>query len=149
MPKNKFHFKSAFTLIEVMVAVMIISVVIMALIQMYSNNTHIFSAYKKQINTNQYLSLFIENENYQYENDDLYIDDLVTEFDLDDELRMKLKEKKVRLSYQELRRIDISDRDYENKDKSAKTDSDTVLVMGKSIIKIEDSSSSLLRMRLE
>lgn len=149
MPKNKFHFKSAFTLIEVMLAVMIISVVIMALIQMYSNNTHIFSAYKKQINTNQYLSLFIENENYQYENDDLYIDDLVTEFDLDDELRMKLKEKKVRLSYQELRRIDISDRDYENKDKSAKTDSDTVLVIGKSIIKIEDSSSSLLRMRLE
>lgn len=149
MPKNKFHFKSAFTLIEVMVAVMIISVVIMALIQMYSNNTHIFSAYKKQINTNQYLSLLISNEDYGYENNTLYLDDLVTEFDLDDELRRELKEKKVRLSYQELRRIDMSERDDENSNETAKGDSDIVLVIGKSILRTEDSSSFLVRIQLQ
>jgi prepilin-type N-terminal cleavage/methylation domain-containing protein len=149
MPKNKFHFKSAFTLIEVMVAVMIISVVIMALIQMYSNNTHIFSAYKKQINTNQYLSLLISNENYGFENDDLYIDDLVTEFDLDDELRRKLKGEMVKISYQELRRIDMNEVDDENRDETAKTGSDIVLVIGKSILKTENSSSSLLRIQLQ
>lgn len=128
---------------------MIISVVIMALIQMYSNNTHIFSAYKKQINTNQYLSLLIANENYGHESDDLYADDLLREFDLDDELRRELKEKKIRLSYQELRRIDMSDSDDENSDETAKVDSEIVLVIGKSILRTEDSSSSLIRIQLQ
>lgn len=128
---------------------MIISVVIMALVQMYSNNTHIFSAYKKQINTNQYLSLLIANENYGYESDDLYVDDLLTEFDLDDELRRELKEKKIRLSYQELRRIDMSDSDDENRYETAKIGSDRVLVIGKSILRTDDSSSSLIRIQLQ
>lgn len=149
MPKNKFHVKSAFTLIEVVVAVMIISVVIMALIQIYSNNTHIFSAYKKQINTNQYLSLLISNEDYGYENNTLYLDDLVTEFDLDDELRKRLKDKRVKLIYQELRRIDMIERDDENRDETSKTDSDIVLIIGNSILRTKDSSSSLIRIQLQ
>lgn len=138
--------KNAFTLIEVMVAVMIISVVIMALIQMYANNTHIFSSFKKQTKINQYSSVLISNDNYGFENKRIHLYDMVRDFDLEDDLRRELKELKVKVIYKELQTIDMSEQDS---DEEIQTSSGLVLEIGKSTIQLEESSSSLIRFKIK
>ena len=140
--------KNAFTLIEVMVAVMIISVVIMALIQMYANNTHIFLSLKNQTKANQYSSFLIGNKKYGYEDKSISMYDLVDDFDLSDDLRRKLKDIKVNVIYSELDAIDLSESDTQESSEDIVA-SELVLELGKSILKTESSSSSLLRFRLQ
>ena len=137
--------KNAFTLIEVMVAVMIISVVIMALIQMYANNTHIFSSMKKQTKTNQYSSLLISNDDYGFKDKSINLNDLVSDFDLENSLRRKLKERKVKVIYKELEIIDMSEQES---DDESEVSSSLALEIGKSILQTEDSSTALLRFRI-
>ena len=137
--------KDAFTLIEVMVAVMIISVVIMALIQMYANNTHIFSSMKKQTKINQYSSLLISNDNYGFENKNIDLHDLVDDFDLEYKLRRELKGTKAKILYQELETLDMSEQDS---DEEIEASSGMVLEIGKSIIQTQESSTALLRFRI-
>lgn len=138
--------RRAFTLIEVMVSVMIISVVIMALLQMNANNTHIFSATKKQLKTNQYISLLIGNKDYGFEDKSIYLDDLIRDFELEDDLRRELKSTNVAILYQELESIDLSD-DKNNTQKSS--NSGIVLEIGKSVLKAKDDSSSIMRLRIK
>lgn len=145
MAKRFPHAKSAFTLIEVMVAVMIISVVIMALIEMYANNTHIFSLLKKETKTDQYSSFLISNDEYGFENNTLYLDDLLSDFELEHDLKRELKEIKVEVVYQELQRIDLSEQDEDDE----AVVSTMVLEIGKSIVKTDDFSSSLFRLRVQ
>lgn len=140
--------KEAFTLIEVMVAVMIISVVIMALIQMFANNTHLFLSFQKQTKINQYSSFLIANETYGYENKSISMDELVHDFDLRDEVRRELKDMKVKLIYAELERVDLSESKNVESQETKETP-DVVLELGKTILQKEDSSSSLLRFRLQ
>ena len=140
--------KNAFTLIEVMVAVMIISVVIMALIQMYANNTHIFLSLKNQTKANQYSSFLIGNKKHGYEDKSISMYDLVDDFDLSDDLRRKLKDIKVNVIYSELDAIDLSESDTQESSEDIVA-SELVLEIGKSILKTESSSSSLLRFRLQ
>jgi len=102
MRKTFPHAKEAFTLIEVMVSVMIISVVIMALIEMFSNNTHLFSYIKKQTTITQYTSFFISNKEYGFQNKDVTLNDLLRDFNLDDTLRRELKNSKTKVLYQKL-----------------------------------------------
>ena len=139
-------FKEAFTLIEVMVAVMIISVVIMALTQMYANNTHIFLSLKKQTKVNQYASLLITNEKYGWESDETNVYELIEGFNVEDDLRRELKDIKVKLSYQELKTLDMSEEDvYEEGAES----SGVVFEIGKSLIQTEDSSTAMMRFRIQ
>jgi len=137
--------KNAFTLIEVMVAVMIISVVILALIQMYANNTHLFSSMKKQTKTNQYSSLLISNDNYGYEDKNINLNDLVSDFDLENSLRRELKETKVKVIYTELETIDISEQDSDDENGVSPS---LAFEIGKSILQTEDSSTALMRFRI-
>ena len=137
--------KKAFTLIEVMVAVMIISVVIMALIQMYANNTHIFSSMKKQTQINQYSSLLISNDNYGFEDKNINLNDLVNDFDLENTLRRELKDRKVKVIYTELETIDISEQEN---DEDSEVSSSLGLEIGKSILQTENSSTALMRFRI-
>ena len=132
--------RDAFSLIEVMIAVIIISVVIMALLQMQGNNMHMFSAFSKKNRVNQYGSFFIANEDYGHENKTLFLDDLLSEFELEDELRRELKKTKVEILYQEINSIggDIEE-----------IDSGRRFEIGKSILKTSDSSSSYLRLRVK
>ncbi|WP_297442936.1 prepilin-type N-terminal cleavage/methylation domain-containing protein [Sulfurimonas sp.] len=134
--------RSAFTLIEVMVAVMIISVVIMALIRMYSNNTFLFSSYKKQSQANQYLSLLIGNKDYGFENKETYLYNLAQEFDMDKQLRRELKNQKVKVIYQELQTIDLSE------DENA-SGTNIVLELGNSVLNFGESSAAMLRLRVQ
>lgn len=142
--------KEGFTLIEVMVAVMILSVVVMALMQMYANNTHIFSSLEKQSKTNQYSSFLIGNDTYGFEDTSISLDDLVQDFDIHNDLRRKLKEIKVELRYKELDRIDLSEASS-TKDENLKSENSSgmVLEVGRSILKAENASSSLLRFKIK
>lgn len=149
------HSKGAFTLIEVMVAVVIISVVIMGLIQMYSNNTHIFSSLKNQTTMNAYSSLLVANKNYGFEDDDITLYRLVEEFDLETDLRRELKEIKVEIVYQELDSF-LSEDGEEGEDEEKfeeipeeGTNPELMFEIGKSIIKTKEASSSLVRLRLQ
>ncbi|MGB3961484.1 MAG: type II secretion system protein, partial [Sulfurimonas sp.] len=101
--------RHAFTLIEVMVAVMLVSVVIMALLQLFANNTHIFSSLEKKSQTNQYLSFLVTNPQYGFEDKRGTLYDVVSDFDLQDELRHELKNIKAELVYKELEVIDLKE----------------------------------------
>jgi len=125
--------KAAFTLIEVMVAVMIISVVVMALLHIYSNNTYIFTTLKKQAQTNQYTSFFISNNNYGFINEDVRLNDLLSEFDFNDDLRRKLKNIKVKLIYDVIKTIDDEETN------------EVLIKIGKTTIQTPDSSTALIR----
>lgn len=151
--------RDGFTLIEVMIAVVIISSVIMALIQMYANNIHIFSTLNKKAQINQYSSFFISNPDNGLESDKVTLYDLLSDFDLENDLRRSLKEIKAEVIYQELESIDMADYDgsgdeneedseelQENKENS---NSSMVFEIGKTILKVQDSSVGLLRMRLQ
>lgn len=140
--------RSAFTLIEVMVAVMIISVVILALLEMFANNTHIFSQLNKQKKINQYASLLISNPNYGLESKSAHMDDLISDFKIDDDLRRELKSVKIEILYQKVAKIDMSK--YKTKKSDEKeVDSNIIFEIGKTVLKTDDASTALLRLRVE
>ena len=143
--------RQAFTLIEVMVSVVIISIVIMALLELFANNSHIFSSLSKKSQTDQYMSFVIANPDYGFEDKTATLYDLVKEFDIESELKRELKAQKIELIYQELESIDMSESelDVENEDELEKSSSSMVFEIGKSIVKLPDSSTSLLRIKLQ
>ena len=130
---------------------MIISVVIMALLQMNANNTHIFSQVKNQETAAQYLSLLVGTK-YGFDNEKISLEALVSDFNLDDDVRRELKHTQIQTSYQTLQSIDTSMFDEENneqetEDTKTKKSSGTVYEMGRTTIQIKHSSASLLRLR--
>jgi len=135
--------RKAFTLVEVMVAVLIISIVIMALLQMKGHSAHIFSSLIQKLETNQYLSFLVSNDDYGFEQDTMTADSLVKDFDIDGDLRQSLKKVKVDLIYQELDSIDLDEQDDEN------LSSGMVFEIGKTILKTDKASVSLPRIRLQ
>jgi len=125
--------RKAFTLIEVMIAVLIISTVIMALLQMRANGSHIFMKLFKQKEINQYATFVISNKNYGFENEKVSLDKLLDEFDMESELRRKLKKVKIEIFYQEVKLISFRE--------------DMNFEIGKTIIKTPKSSFYTLRLR--
>jgi len=146
--------RKAFTLIEVMVAVLIISVVIMALFEMQGNNSHFFSKFYKKIQVNQIVSFFISKNESGFEKRDIYLDDFLSEFNLEDDLRRKLKEVKIELDYEELEQIDMNENEEDSEeafedDEEDQTESKVVFEIGKTILKLDDTSISIVRLRLQ
>jgi len=146
--------RKAFTLIEVMVAVLIISVVIMALFEMQGNNSLFFSKFYKKIQVNQMVSFFISNKKNGFAKEDIYLDDLLSEFKLENELRRKLKEVKVELDYEELVQLGMNEDGEESEDvfsdeNEEETESEVSLEVGKTIIKLDDTTASIVRLRLQ
>jgi prepilin-type N-terminal cleavage/methylation domain-containing protein len=133
--------KGGFTLVEVLIAVMIISVVIMALLQMNSNTTHIYTKFKDSVVMNQVQSLFISNKKFGFESNNIHLDDLLKEFKVEDELRRELKSKKINISYKILNsfNIDLGDEGMG----ISKT-----LEIGKTIIKMDNLTTSIIRFRI-
>ena len=134
--------RTAFTLIEVMVSVLIISTVILALLELFSNNSHIFSNLSKKSQTTQYMSFIIANDEYGFEDKKLTLYDMVSEFDIESDLRRELKSKKIHIIYQELDRIDMSESEDNNTEGSG-----MVFEIGKSVLKSDESSVSLIRIK--
>ncbi len=144
---NMYKSRDAFTLIEVMVAVLIISVVIMALIEMQGNTAHTFLKFNKQLKTTQYLSYLLSNKNYGFDESKIDLDELLSEFRVEDELRRELKEIKVKISYDEIDTIDFSESDEEEGEEEVSTG--MVFEIGKTNLELEDSSLSLVRFRIQ
>jgi competence protein ComGC len=149
---------TAFTLIEVMISVVIISTVIMALLTMKGNNTHIFSSFKEKSKINQYASFFISNSSYGIESDSVKLDDLVSEFDVESDLRRELKDIKVDVIYQMIDQIDMSEfeESEEEEDLSNTIDeeekqvnSSLIIEIGKTILKVNNTSVALLRIQVQ
>ena len=126
---------------EVMVCVMIISIVIMSLLQMQGNTNHIYSKLEDSSKINQYISLLISNNDYGFEKKSISLNDLISEFKVEDNLRRELKTIKVKLNYEELKSIDMS----ESEDGS----STMVFELGKSMLKVDGASASLMRFSLQ
>jgi len=150
MPKRK-----AFTLIEVMVAVMIVSVVIAALLQMQGNTTTKLFGIKEMMQTNQYNSFLLSlDDKYGFETSHIDMSRLVDDFDLESDLRRRLKAMKVELDYQEIKRIDTSEFEASSDDatddaEQENSGSGIVFEIGKSILKTDDFTSQLMRVRLQ
>lgn len=152
--------RTAFTLIEVMVSVVIISIVIMALLEMFSNNAHIFLSLKNKTKINQYSSFFVSNMDHGFENDDTTLYMLIEDFPLEDDLRRKLKELKVEVLYQVVDTIDMNEFQgfeeeeedidiLEEDDEEKESNSDMIFEVGKTILKTNESSVSLLRLQVQ
>ena len=149
--------REAFTLIEVMIAVVIISTVIMALLTMSGNNTHTFSSFKDKTKVNQFASFFIANPDYGFESETLFLDDLVSSFDVESDLRRELKKVKAALSYQMVEQIDMSEYDesdeeettQEDNEEDKKVNSSLIIEIGRTILKVNNTSVALLRIQVQ
>ena len=154
--------RSAFTLIEVLVTVMIISIVIGALMQLFATNSHTFtSVHQKIIETNR-ASLLLGSIVYGYENKSIDLAELVKDFDIDDDLRRALKNEKVEVIYTEMNNIDFGEMaESLATDKAEEQDNDeeeviketgeatNAIEIGKTTLKINGESSSFLRVKLQ
>ncbi|SFV75497.1 hypothetical protein MNB_SM-3-52 [hydrothermal vent metagenome] len=148
--------KGGFTLIEVMIAVMIISIVIMALIKISANNTHLFSHISQKISLNQYATFFIDNKKFGLQKDSTTLYELVKNFDIEDDLRKQLKNQKISLLYQITDTIDLGQFD-DTKEKNddfqteedKKVKSDMVFEIGKIVLKTKKSSVGYLRLSIK
>ena len=90
----KAKMKKSFTLVEILIAVALISVVIVALIKMGQNNLFLLEKFKTISTNNDYNSLaFYGIDENKTEDKNIYLDE-VADFK-DDDLRRELKEIKV------------------------------------------------------
>jgi len=133
--------RSAFTLIEVMVAVMIVSVVIAAIYKMQGDRHNMFFQLQERVDNNHNLSLLLWNQKYGFEDEKTDLYKLSDEFEVDDDLRRKLKSSKVEVLYDTIEQVDMSE--YEE------GSSTSVFEIGKSSLKLGSYSSALFRLRLQ
>jgi len=128
--------KDGFTLIEVMVAVMIVSVVVAALWQMRGDATQKFLFLEKMQKSNEYATFLLGNaQKYGFDKSTISMRNLLDDFDLESDIRRKLKEIKVTLSYEVIDAIDDND--------------SMVLEVGQTTMDFEDTHLSMVRMRLQ
>lgn len=139
-----------------MVSVVIIATVIMAMLQLFSNNTRFFLHLdgKSSLVTNA--TLLIGAKDYGFEDKKVTLYDLVDGFDVDNEVRRSLKSYVIELEYQEVTRLDGDDMSdnaealvetgEEVKDSSSGS---TSLEIGKTVLKTKDQRSSFLRIKLQ
>lgn len=158
MPKQT----NGFTLIEVLVAVMIIAVVIGALLQLFATNSHAFSSIHQKILQTNKTTLLLGNKVYGYEDKKINLAELVKDFNIDDDLRRLLKKEKVEIIYTEITSIDFDaaaealaeEQDNESTPEDETLVSDTAeatnaLEVGRTTLKIGGQSSSYLRVKLQ
>ena len=127
--------RKGFTLIEVMVSVLIISLVIAGLLEMRGNGTHKLLSLKKQISTNEFNSFLIGNKKYGFESTSGSSDKLLSEFRLESDLRKELKKINIKVKYKIIDSIDMG--------------SGMIFEIGKTTLNVDESSSSLTRLKLQ
>jgi prepilin-type N-terminal cleavage/methylation domain-containing protein len=133
--------RAGFTLIEVMVAVMIVSVVVGALLEMRGNISHKIFGLEKITQVSQYDTLLLGENDYGKEKSNISMKALVEDFELESDLRRKLSAMKLHISYEVLGKIDTSEFD---------DTSSLIFEIGKSHIVSDTSySSSFVRIGIE
>lgn len=147
---------AGFTLIEVMVSVMIISMVIASLLQLFATNTRLFATLGPKIDLSTQGSLLLGVDNIGFEKQDIRLDELVKEFRVDDDLNRRLHDIKAEVTYQELSIIDsadimeeVQDRAEEDNRTLTQTTSDAVeLEIGRTGLLIGEIQASFIRLRI-
>ncbi|WP_345975716.1 type II secretion system protein [Sulfurimonas sp. HSL3-7] len=149
-----------FTLLEVLVAVMIIAVVIGSLIELFANNSYTFKSVRQKILHTNTTSVLLGNEIYGYEKAKTDLAELVKDFNIDDDLRRQLKNVKVEIIYNEVTSIDFGEAAESIADIGSGENGDdtliqeaseavTALEVGRTTMKVNDQSSSFLRVKLQ
>jgi hypothetical protein len=160
LPKGQ---RSAFSLIEVMVSVILISTVIAALLQLFANNTHLLDDMEARTDHTLRASLLLGNPKYGFVQERKTLDDLVEGFELDDGLRRRLKATRIALGYRADLQLDDatlmgaeSPATEEEKEAAAELEADAaetsgvfVLEIGQTSLRIGDQRSSWTRLRLQ
>jgi prepilin-type N-terminal cleavage/methylation domain-containing protein len=151
-------YSSGFTLIELMVAVMIISVVIASLLQLFSNNTTLFNNVQRQIGSTMQSTLLLGNREIGFEKKSVMLDELVKGFDVDDELRRSLKSQQALITYTEVRTLDFSEMEEAPAGSEEEPQEEIVyeegemaqaLEIGRTTLRIGDQSNAFLRLKLQ
>ena len=140
---------------------MIISVVIGALLQLFSTNSHSFSSIQEKILQTHKTSLLLGNTIYGYENKTVDLAELLKDFNLDNDLRRKLKREKVTIIYTEITSVNFDDaaesiaeiqKDDNLNNEAIETQSGAAtnsLEVGQTTFKLANQSSSFLRVKLQ
>ena len=104
--------KKSFSLIEVLIAITLLSIVITAIFQIKQNNLFLLSKFQKSSKNNQLISLAVTNNlnPNNLKNTHIYLDKIV-DFK-DDDIRKKLKDIKVYIKDDEGKTIDLSNDEY-------------------------------------
>jgi len=136
--------RKGFTFIEVMIAVVIISVVISALLSIYANSTHMFSRLDEKSATNQYLSFMLDNSAYGLKNKNITLYSLLKDFNVDNGLKEESKSVRIKVIYQKLKSIDLGDLQDQKV-----SNSQMIFEVGKTVLKVNESSSALIRVNLQ
>jgi prepilin-type N-terminal cleavage/methylation domain-containing protein len=148
--------RGGFTLIEVMVSVLIITTVVMALYTMNGNSSFIYTKSVKEMESNGYLSFLVANKKYGFENDSLDMERFLEGYDLESELRKKLKDTKVKIVYEELSTLDMSEFDIQEdapqeyqEEKREKQQAQMLFEIGRTSLLFEKkSTASIVRLRV-
>ena len=131
--------RSAFTLIEVMISVIVITSVVMALYVMQGNAAYAFTSYKERAELNQYLSFLIASDKYGHQRDRSHVERLVEDFALEDSIKRELRTINIELDYKLIETIDASEID--------ESMSQVVFEVGKSSVELGDRVVWLIRLR--
>lgn len=87
--------KKAFSLMEVIISVTLLSVVMLSLLQIKSNNIFILQKASSEEKNKEYLSMAIDSKPYSKRNENIYLSRL---FNIqDDDLRKELKQAKIKV----------------------------------------------------
>ena len=146
--------RKGFTLMEVMIAVMVISIVIGVLLQLFSNNTTLFSSMRGHSELCMRSSLLIGNNSYGYENEKVSLAELVQEFDIDDALRRKLEKYKAEITYTQVKTLDTEevkvDEDLESYiDENLEGEQERSMEIGRSSFQMNEFQTAYLRLKLQ
>ena len=134
---------------EVMVAVVIVSVVIAALLQMQGNTNHKLFYIKEMMKTNQYNSFLLSlSDKYGFESSKMDMKRLVDEFELESDLRRRLKGMKLELDYEELTTIDTSELDASS-DLNETSNTSLIFEIGKTTLKTKDFTTQVIRVKIQ
>jgi Tfp pilus assembly major pilin PilA len=96
--------KKTLTLVEVLISVMLISIIVVALLQIEQNNLYLLEKTKDMTKYNSYISLVaLENDDKNLRNKSFYLDKKI-DFK-DDDIRRELKEIKVNIKDKKLKPI--------------------------------------------
>ncbi len=145
-----------FTLIEVLVAVMIIVVVIGSMLQLFSNNSRFFSTMGEKAVGAYHTTLLLGSTDVGFEDKKVTLDTLVLDFNVDDALRRTLKEMKVDVEYTELMLLDGSDFSDAMEAEAAMMDEDAEVVdkaaetpieLGRTSLRLNGRTTSFIRLK--
>ncbi|MDQ7068985.1 MAG: hypothetical protein Q9M40_14040 [Sulfurimonas sp.] len=102
--------------------------------------------------TNQYNSFLLSvSDRYGFESSNIDMKRLVDEFELESDLRRRLKSMKVKVEYEELTTIDTSEFDdsAESDEEGKSSNSSLVFEIGKTSLSTKEFNTHLIRVRTQ